>query len=213
MRGLIIKDFYCLKQNIKGLLAVLIIWGIIFLPQKESTLGLISMIMLMGVMQIASIATYDKQTQWDTCALSMPFTRANMVQEKYLMTLLLLIISAALSTAIASIAWVIQSGGLSGEWAAETAAALSMGTGLALIYSCAFLPLSMWLGVEKARYIPAALFLLVFMVIIFITKTSSLWNIQKSTVLSFCAWTLFLSVVLFVISFVVSLSIYGKKDF
>lgn len=50
MKGLLLKDLYCLGQNVKSLLFIIVIWGLVFLPQKDGGLLLISLSMMVSAM-------------------------------------------------------------------------------------------------------------------------------------------------------------------
>ena len=213
MMGLLIKDLYCLKQNGKSLMFILLIWGLVFLPRDDGGLILISLCMMVSAMHIFPLASYDKQARWDTYALSMPLTRANMVQEKYIMSLLLLVMSAVVSTFVVAIAWLIRTGGMEPDFIPSIAATLAVGAGISLFYTALSLPLSMWLGVEKARYIPSVLFALIFFTAVIMVRRGSHIGLRADHLIAFGLGALILSVALFIISYFICLFIYGKKEF
>ena len=185
MMGLLIKDLYCLKQNGKSLMFILLIWGLVFLPRDDGGLILISLCMMVSAMHIFTLASYDKQARWDTYALSMPLTRANMVQEKYIMSLLLLVMSAVVSTFVVAIAWLIRTGGMEPDFIPSIAATLAVGAGISLFYTALSLPLSMWLGVEKARYIPSVLFALIFFTAVIMVRRGSHIGLRADHLIAF----------------------------
>ncbi|WP_367941959.1 ABC-2 transporter permease [Enterocloster citroniae] len=213
MMGLLIKDLYCLKQNGKSLMFILLIWGLVFLPRDDGGLILISLCMMVSAMHIFTLASYDKQARWDTYALSMPLTRANMVQEKYIMSLLLLVMSAVVSTFVVATAWLIRTGGMEPDFIPSIAATLAVGAGISLFYTALSLPLSMWLGVEKARYIPSVLFALIFFTAVIMVRGGSHIGLRADHLIAFGLGALILSVALFIISYFICLFIYGKKEF
>ena len=213
MMGLLIKDLYCLKQNGKSLMFILLIWGLVFLPRDDGGLILISLCMMVSAMHIFTLASYDKQARWDTYALSMPLTRANMVQENYIMSLLLLVMSAVVSTFVVATAWLIRTGGMEPDFIPSIAATLAVGAGISLFYTALSLPLSMWLGVEKARYIPSVLFALIFFTAVIMVRRGSHIGLRADHLIAFGLGALILSVALFIISYFICLFIYGKKEF
>ena len=213
MMGLLIKDLYCLKQNGKSLMFILLIWGLVFLPRDDGGLILISLCMMVSAMHIFTLASYDKQARWDTYALSMPLTRANMVQEKYIMSLLLRVMSAVVSTFVVATAWLIRTGGMEPDFIPSIAATLAVGAGISLFYTALSLPLSMWLGVEKARYIPSVLFALIFFTAVIMVRRGSHIGLRADHLIAFGLGALILSVALFIISYFICLFIYGKKEF
>ena len=74
MKGLLLKNLYCLGQNVKSLLFIIVIWGLVFLPQKDGGLLLISLSMMVSAMFTFTLSSYDRQVKWDTYALSMPLS-------------------------------------------------------------------------------------------------------------------------------------------
>ena len=213
MTGLLLKDLYCLKQNVKSLIFILVIWGVAFLPQEDGGLLMICLSMMISVMHIFTLATYDKQVHWDTYALSMPLTRTHMVQEKYLMTLLLLLASALASAGLVVLAWLFRTGDISGVFLSSIAVALIQGAGMSLLYTALSLPVSLWLGPEKARYIPGMLFGAIFFAGFFMARTGFTVMAHSESLWTFSILAAGLAGVFFAVSYPVSLAIYKKKEF
>ena len=162
MKGLLLKDLYCLGQNVKSLLFIIVIWGLVFLPQKDGGLLLISLSMMVSAMFTFTLSSYDRQVKWDTYALSMPLSRTAMVQEKYIVSILMLMAAAAISFPLTGLAWLIRTGGIDAEFLYAMYTTLLTGTAISLIYTALALPCSLWLGAEKGRYIPSVLFAAIF---------------------------------------------------
>lgn len=158
MKGLLLKDLYCLGQNVKSLLFIIVIWGLVFLPQKDGGLLLISLSMMVSAMFTFTLSSYDRQVKWDTYALSMPLSRTAMVQEKYIVSILMLMAAAAISFPLTGLAWLIRTGGIDAEFLYAMYTTLLTGTAISLIYTALALPCSLWLGAERGRYIPSVLF-------------------------------------------------------
>lgn len=213
MKGLLLKDYYCLKQNVKSLLFVLLIWCIVFLPQNDGGLLLIYLCMMISSMYIFTLSSYDKHAQWDTYALSMPLTRSKMVLEKYIISLLMLIFSAIISAVAVGTAWLVRHGSLSGEILPAMSGALALGAAMSLVYTSIALTTSLWLGAEKARYIPSVLFAAVFFTGLFIAKAGKLKNVTLSSLSEFSILALCLSLLVFAASYMISRSIYNRKEF
>ena len=130
MKGLLLKDLYCLGQNVKSLLFILVIWGLVFLPQKDGGLLLISLSMMVSAMFTFTLSSYDRQVKWDTYALSMPLSRTAMVQEKYIVSILMLMAAAAISFPLTGLAWLIRTGGIDAEFLYAMYTTLLTGTRL-----------------------------------------------------------------------------------
>ena len=213
MKGLLLKDFYCLGQNIKSLLFIIVVWGLVFLPQKDGGLLFISLCMMVSAMFTFTLSSYDRQVKWDTYALSMPLSRTVMVQEKYIISILMLMAAAAVSFPMTGIAWVIRTGGIDTEFLYAMCTTLLTGTAISLIYTALALPCSLWLGAEKGRYIPSVLFAAIFFTGVIIARGGRLKNISPAILSNFCILLLVLSLLMFTASYFISISIYKKKEF
>ncbi|QQK08501.1 ABC-2 transporter permease [Miniphocaeibacter halophilus] len=82
MKGLILKDLYYMKNNFKLLAVVFLLYGIMFINQKSFMFFPAVMTMLIGFMTLG-IITVDEKNNWDKYALTMPLSRKNLVQEKF----------------------------------------------------------------------------------------------------------------------------------
>ena len=200
MKGLLLKDLYCLGQNVKSLLFIIVIWGLVFLPQKDGGLLLISLSMMVSAMFTFTLSSYDRQVKWDTYALSMPLSRTAMVQEKYIVSILMLMAAAAISFPLTGLAWLIRTGGIDAEF-------------LYAIYTALALPCSLWLGAEKGRYIPSVLFAAIFFAGIAMARGGRLKAMSPDLLSNFAILLLGLSLLVFAGSYFISISIYRKKEF
>lgn len=213
MIGLFIKDLYCMKEQVKSLIFILLVWGVVFLPQKGGELTFLSMCMVASSMFVFSLATYDRQANWETYALGLPVTRESLVREKYGMALIFLGGSALLSTLLIFVFRLFFPGGEEAGFIPEAAAALTVSAGICLLYNSIALPLCMWLGSEKARYVSTALFALVFFIGVVMLKTGGLSALLSERPAPLITGFLLLSAAAFILSYFVSAGIYRKKDF
>ncbi len=88
MKGLLVKDFYCLKQNMKYIITILLLFGLIFIPQGGSNFS--SVLILLFSMMVITTMNYDHTDKWNHFALTMPLTRTMLVRGKYFFLLLML---------------------------------------------------------------------------------------------------------------------------
>lgn len=149
MQGLLLKDFYNLKKTM-GLLAVmLVVFGVVFIPQGGGLFA--GMAILMGTTLTISTMSYDHMAKWDVYALSMPVSRRQMVGEKYLFML----IAAGAGTLIALAGEFVRLASTGAPASAfldgllQTVLILSVG----LLFGSLMLPLIFKFGVEKARLV------------------------------------------------------------
>lgn len=89
MKGLIIKDFLMIKNNIKLILFIFIFF-IISLNESTDFTFLPSM---MSLMFFLSTFSYDEYNKWDMYAITLPNGRKNVVKSKYISAIILLLIS------------------------------------------------------------------------------------------------------------------------
>lgn len=197
MKGLLLKDLYCLGQNVKSLLFIIVIWGLVFLPQKDGGLLLISLSMMVSAMFTFTLSSYDRQVKWDTYALSMPLSRTAMVQEKYIVSILMLMAAAAISFPLTGLAWLIRTGGIDAEFLYAMYTTLLTGTAISLIYTALALPCSLWLGAEKGRYIPSVLFAAIFFAGIAMARGGRLKAMSPDLLSNFAILLLGLSLLVF----------------
>lgn len=89
MKGLLLKEFYSLKNN----LIFFILYFICMIVGFSSSQNLqIYMGALTFVIMHAS-TTYDEKSNWDTYSIALPCSRAMIVSSKYLFTLILTVVA------------------------------------------------------------------------------------------------------------------------
>lgn len=90
MLGLIKKDLFLIRSNIKIFVILLFVYGVMAF-QGEMNLSII--LPVMSVILMISTFSYDSYNKWDAYTCSLPNGRKNSVRSKYLTTLLLVIIT------------------------------------------------------------------------------------------------------------------------
>ncbi len=94
MYGLIKKDFLMIKQNLKILMFVFIVFiGTSIINESDMTF----MLHFMTVMISISTFSYDNYNKWDAYAITLPNGRKNVVRAKYISTLAFIIMSFIIS--------------------------------------------------------------------------------------------------------------------
>ncbi len=94
MYGLIKKDLLMIKQNLKILMLVFIIFlGMTIMNESNMTF----LLPFMAVMISISTFSYDQFNKWDAYAITLPNGRKNVVRAKYLSTLIFVILSFLIS--------------------------------------------------------------------------------------------------------------------
>ncbi len=208
MIGLIVKDILTIRKYFKTVGVVFLIWCVIFIP-RGSVGVLAAMFCIMTVMVAVNSMGYDEAAKWDRLALTMPLTRRELVLSKYLLMLLLGLAGCLLALLLGFAASFFIPVNL-GEMLVTAAVSFLV----ALLYASIVLPFIYKLGVEKARLVmltaflaPYALFMLLGQVLDF--------NLQALMELSFGALLsagIILTVLIVVVSYRISLTLYQKKD-
>ena len=148
MKALILKDLLCLRQQAKSVGLVLLVWLVLSVAMGNGmffcALGVIYVIML-PMMTLS----YDERSKWDSRALTMPVTRAQLVLSRYATALL-----AGCALGAVVIAAV--------DGPEQAANSLGFYLAGALMLAVA-MPLMLKLGVEKARILVALCYLVPFL--------------------------------------------------
>ncbi len=209
MKGLIIKDFLVLKKTGRVFLLLLGLYLImtIFMNTDMGPL----MVFICGMLSISTFA-YDEQAKWDAYALTMPVSKRDLVRAKYVLAIILCFIGA-LAGVVLSVASNLDAPFI--DWNG-----ILIASGIALCASYIFnslaLPLLYKFGAEKSRVILLACYAVPLIGASLVMKeleksSGSLLRLQS--LLNLGAILLpFVTIALLLVSYLISLRIYNKKD-
>ncbi|MDF2941519.1 MAG: putative rane protein [Herbinix sp.] len=217
MKGLIWKDIINLKRNVKifGLLTVLYAF-MAFTSKDASFFGSI-FTMLFAILTMSTFS-YDEAAKWDGYALTMPVTRENIVQSKYIMMLLLTLIGVVFSAGVTILLNIV----LKSHTMFYGIQICIFGAALVMLFYSITIPIITKLGMEKARLAFFAVYLIPFFIAYIgkeLVKRSGLaMPGNLITVIEFLVKYIYVIVPLVVvialyISYMVSINIYKKKEF
>lgn len=147
MKGLIIKDIINILRNLKIIAGLMVFYSILALTSDNpnSFIGLFSMLFAMYTLWTYS---YDEMARWDSYALTMPLTKENIVQGKYILMLLLSLLAFVVNTIIGIVY------GLGKQESLFTNMKLNaIGAGGIIFLFSILIPFITKYGVEKARII------------------------------------------------------------
>ena len=102
MKGLLLKDWYMLKAYCRTYLMIAVIFFGVAFFSKDNLMFLFYPCILCGMIPINLLA-YDESSHWQSCFLTLPYTRNQYVSCKYLIGLVIQLIITALSGIIFSI--------------------------------------------------------------------------------------------------------------
>ena len=211
MIGLLIKDLFNLKKYMKqfGFSCFIFILLAVYLKSPNYFMG---MGILLAAMMVINAMAYDENAHWDKYALTMPILRKDLVFSKYA----LLVLSGVASSLVTLGASLVLSIFLKLPLTLELPLVNGTLFVVMIFFSSIILPLIFKLGTEKARLIIAAVAAIPSVLFLTIYKFTEMNNIPLPTenqlkMAAFAAPVLVL--ILFFISYNISLSIVSKKEY
>jgi hypothetical protein len=203
MAGLIYKDLVNLKAQAKVMGILIILYGVIALT-SDNTVMLGAMMSVLAAMLPITAMAYDDKAKWDKYAMTMPVSRKDLVLSKYFLGGGFILIAFGLNVAFNIVV---------GIMAMEDIIPMAlMLLGAGLFFMAVTLPLMFKFGVEKGR---TAMFILIAAPTVLVLLMSKL-NIQMPSEAFLEMLPLILIVIAvfsLVLSTVLSISIYKKKEF
>lgn len=214
MTGLLMKDMYTMRQNLKSMVFVLVVWSVVFMWGKKSGMFLIPMFMMVAGMNVLSLFSYDRQTKWEAYLLTMPVPRWKIVLEKYLCVIISCVIFGTMAIAAVTAAQILKGNGLGLEFVYDLLINWLIGITITFFYNSLAIPLTYWLGVEKARLIPSVMIgSFVFLFVLFASKYEILERISEHSMTFFFIGAAAVTAIITIFSYLVSVSAYNKKEF
>ena len=217
MKGLIVKEFINLSKSFI-LVGLMIIFYGIFSFMTDSPGSFSGMFTIMFAMFLFSTYSLDEMANWDIYALTMPLTRDNIIQSKYLLMLML-----------SFLGFIISAGSLLllnlATKAEDLFAGFELPTGgfaIVIIFYSILLPIVSKLGIIKARIYFVAIYMLPFIIGVFIYKkvkeSIPILPEKLITFIELIKDNIFIIVPLVLIialgiSYYLSIRIYRKKEF
>ncbi len=145
MIGFIKKDLCLIKGNIKTLVILLLVYGVM---SFQEGMNLSFLLPIMSVIIMMSTFSYDAYNKWDAFAITLPNGRKNSAKAKYLTTFILMLITTTIVTIVGSIISYIQNG----VFAFNNVFSIIIGSVFATTLMQAIMyPAIYKFGVEKAR--------------------------------------------------------------
>ena len=206
MNGLILKDLLNLKKYSRTLLLIIAVY-IVFALLGDSVSFISGAVIILSAMMVITSFSYDYMAKWDKYALSLPVTRRDVVLAKYLLGLIVILIGAAVSLAI-SLLYSLYSPQLT---LLQQLAVVGAICGIGLVMISVLLPLIFKFGVEKSRILLILVCLVPTLVAIGAVRADI--PMPSAQMLSFLIKLSPLAVILiYFLSYLISLSIYKKKE-
>ena len=144
MKGLLLKDFYVAKKNLRTFLIMILAFSLGSLAAKDSGNFFLcyGIVLMPGITM--SLISYDERYHWDVYAGAMPLSREQMVTEKYLLHLGMVLVWLPVLLLLQHFQSVPAFGG-------SPLALLVAGLNLGLLLPGILLPIIFAVGTEKGR--------------------------------------------------------------
>ena len=144
MKGLFLKDFYVAKKNLRTFLIMILAFSLGSLAARENGNIFLcyGIVMMPGITM--SLISYDERYHWDCYAGAMPLSREQLVTEKYLLHLGMVLVWLPVLLLFQRFQQVPAFGG-------APLALLVAGLNLGLLLPGILLPIIFALGTEKGR--------------------------------------------------------------
>lgn len=200
MKGLLLKDFYVLKKELRAFLFIVVFFtAFSFLGDNNSFFMFYGLIML-PIVNI-SLISYDERSHWDSFLETTPVSRSTAVTEKYLLNLLLLLLWSPVVLAV----YLVQAANLG-----NPVQAICICAYMALFFPAVIYPFIFALGSEKGRF---AYFIFIFAAMAAIAAGVSLMDRGAFVIPDELSLILLLPpVVIYLISWRLSIALYKKRS-
>ncbi len=209
MIGLLLKDFYTLRQYGKTLLFLLVLFSFIGIGMDNPAIFFEGFITMISMMMVIYSFSYDNLAKWDRFGLSLPVTRREMVASKYLLSLILCVIGAVLSFLLSSL--ILYFKPVEDFGMMEHLMSLGAVITVIFIFFSILLPLIFKFGVEKSRLLLIAIFAAPTAFTISLGKLGmSLPSIE--TLISLIKLMPIIVIVVFFLSYLLSVKIFSAKE-
>ncbi len=207
MLGLIIKDLLVCKKSLRTILLLVAVFMVFSVTTDDNTFVMFITSIYFTMMVLTAFA-YDAQAKWDAYGLTMPITRSETVLAKYLLGLVLSLLGAVLSLILTFGVMIYkQEAFITGQTLLMQLAML----GAALMMMSIFIPLIYRFGVEKARLVMIAVFVLPSVLLLFFSK-SGLPTPDDNVLRILATLSPFFVVGVVVMSYLISVRIFTKKE-
>lgn len=199
MKGLLLKDFYVMKKELRAFLFVIVIFtAFSFVGENNSFFMFYGLIML-PIVNI-SLISYDERSHWDSFLETTPVSRSTAVTEKYLLNLLLLLLWSPVVLAV----YLIQAANLG-----SPVQAVCICIYMALFFPAIIYPFIFALGSEKGRF---AYFIFIFAAMAIVAAGVSLMDQGAFVIPANLSLILLLPpIAAYLISWRISIALYKKR--
>lgn len=208
MKGLILKDFYCLKKYMKQLVMILIclgVWGIMM----RSSSYILFMISMFASMTVLTTMAYDEKSQVNKYLLAGPTSRREIVIGKFASWLITITAAVAIELLLGFLMMYYYS--TPGN---DLLISILETNSVYIILFSILIPICYKIGVERARIMMFVIFLIPTAIIIFFANYSKADTmITDALIRNMIIFLPISAIIILVASIFISIQIVEKKEF
>ena len=210
MNSLILKDFISLKSYSKTLAIIIGFFTIITFTNDEPSFLSGMIILIMSMLPITSFS-YDQHAKWDLFSQTLPVSRKQLVMSKYVLGIISIVAGAILAILLNVAVLLVKSLEVDIWYLILANSLIAL---VALLYLSILIPLVYKFGVEKSRLLTIVVLAIPSVLAIVLSKAGvSIPVLDEITPAIVVAIGLVFVVCVMLISYVISVRIYMKKDF
>lgn len=206
MKGLLLKDWYLGKKTLIATLFIMIIFAVVTVISDNNYFMVYSVVL--GGMIPVTLISYDEKSSWNTYSLTMPYTRAQIVSEKYIVTMIIL----AVSVISLGIGLVVRAEMSKAVNLNSVFAALGMLSVVGVITPSIMLPVIFKFGVDKGRFVYYIIIVALSSGIASIMEINKRMNFNFNTFM-FIILSIVIPFIIMAVSWRLSIMFYEKRDF
>lgn len=203
MKGLLRKDMYMILKYGRTLLVMSVIFVAMSVVAEENFFFIVYPVLLGGVLPV-TLLSYDERFGWNRYCDALPITRKQVVDERYLMSLLSFLALYVLTLLVQAVVLLPKG---RGEDLLELAGLLPC---LGLIAPALMLPITLRWGVEKGRIV--YYFIIGVIVAAGLVFSNSFVGTDRELGRGSAAAVLLVSVAFFAASWLLSVKLYEKRE-
>ena len=210
MNSLILKDFISLKSYSKTLAIIIGFFTIITFTNDEPSFLSGMIILIMSMLPITSFS-YDQHAKWDLFSQTLPVSRKQLVMSKYVLGIISIVAGAILAILLNVAVLLVKSLEVDIWYLILANSLIAL---VALLYLSILIPLVYKFGVEKSRLLTIVVLAIPSVLAIVLSNAGvSIPVLDEITPAIVVAIGLVFVVCVMLISYVISVRIYMKKDF
>lgn len=212
MSGLLVKEYYTLRRYIKQYILLFIFFGALSV-YMDSVIYFQAMVTMSMCMLVFTGMSYDSTAGWDKYVMTMPVSRKDVVRSKYIICVIyaaIAIVVSGIFSIIINRIYPMEDVGLM----LMTIMAMTLLCLIFIIYSI-LLPMIFKLGVEKTRILMIAVIMIPVFAILGTAEymPESVLDFIEQHAAIFGAAGVIMSVLIYCISYFISVGIFSKKEF